>query len=102
MHVFPYSPREGTAAYSLPDVDNKVKTARAAALGEIKGQLKRNFAEKFCGKTCQVLCERQKNGLFEGYTAEYLRVYYEKGSVGKVEQVKILSPYLDGAKGEKV
>ena len=102
VHVFPYSPREGTAAYSLPDVDNKVKTARAAALGEIKGQLKRSFAEKFCGKTCQVLCERQKNGLFEGYTAEYLRVYYEKGSVGKVEQVKILSPYLDGAKGEKV
>ncbi len=100
IHVFPYSPREGTVAYRWADVDAKTKSARAAQLGEIKLQLKSEFTNKFCGTTQSVLCERKKNGLFEGYTPQYLRVYFQgETKVGSVVNVKIVEPYLDGAKG---
>lgn len=100
IHVFPYSPREGTVAYNWADVDAKTKASRAAQLGEIKLQLKTEFTNKFCGTVQPVLCERKKNGLFEGYTPEYLRVYFDgETKVGSVADVKIVAPYLDGAKG---
>ncbi len=100
IHVFPYSPREGTVAYRWADVDAKTKSARAAELGEIKLQLKSKFTNKFCGTVQPVLCERKKNGLFEGYTPEYVRVYFDgDAKVGSVVDVRIVEPYLDGAKG---
>lgn len=101
IHVFPFSPREGTVAYGWPDVDGKVKTARAEHLAQIKAQLKQNFTNSFFGDVRPVLCERKKNGVFEGYTPEYLRVYFGgNATVGNVVNVKITQPYLDGAKGE--
>ncbi len=101
IHVFPFSPREGTVAYGWPDVDGKVKTARAEHLAQIKAQLKQNFTNSFLGDVRPVLCERKKNGVFEGYTPEYLRVYFGgNATVGNVGNVKITQPYLDGAKGE--
>ena len=101
IHVFPYSPREGTVAYGWQDVDSATKQARAAVLGEVKQRLKREFALSHQGKTCQVLCERKKGGFYEGYTKNYLRVYFTgECKVGEIVSVKITEPYLDGSKGE--
>ena len=101
IHVFPYSPREGTVAYSWSDVDSATKQQRAAVLGEVKQRLKNDFALSHQGKTCEVLCERKRNGLWEGYTPNYLRVYFTgECKVGEVAQVIIYEPYLDGSKGE--
>ena len=103
VHVFPYSPREGTVAYGWQDVDGATKTRRAEALGEIKAQLKRAFAQSFAGKTCKVLAERKRAGAWEGYTPQYLRVYFNgPAAVGEVVKVKINEPYKDGAKGEVI
>ncbi|MCH5160221.1 MAG: tRNA (N(6)-L-threonylcarbamoyladenosine(37)-C(2))-methylthiotransferase MtaB [Clostridiales bacterium] len=101
IHVFPYSPREGTAAYSWQDVDVTTKQARAAVLGELKQKLKKDFALSSVGKVEEVLCERKRNGYYEGYTKNYLRVYFTGNcKVGEIVRVKILEPYLDGSKGE--
>lgn len=103
IHVFPFSPRKGTKAYEWEDVPPQVKTERANALGQIKLQLKKQFADKFYGTTQQVLCERKKNGFFEGYTPQYLRVYFEgEAKAGEIVNVKIGEPYLDGVKGKTV
>lgn len=100
IHVFPYSPREGTVSATWQDVDSGVKTQRAAALAEVKQQLKLNYANSLCGTTQSVLCERKRNGLWEGYTKQYLRVYFTgKCNVGDVIDVTVQQPYLDGAKG---
>lgn len=103
IHVFPYSPREGTVSYNWQDVDAQVKQDRAERLGLIKQKLKKQFAQSFVGKTCSVLVERKRNGLWEGYSKEYLRVYFT-GSVhpNDVVDVKITEPYLDGALGQCV
>lgn len=101
IHVFPYSPREGTVAAKWSDTDCAIKTQRAEVLGAVKQQLKHNFALSFCNTVQEILCERKRNGYYEGYTKEYLRVYFTgKASVGEVVNVKITEPYLDGAKGE--
>ena len=100
IHVFPYSPREGAVSYSWQDVDGYTKQHRAAVLGELKQKLKRDFALSHVGKTCEVLCERKRNGYYEGYTPNYLRVYFTGNcKVGEIVKVKIGEPYLDGAKG---
>ena len=101
IHVFPFSPREGTVAYSWQDVDVATKQARAAVLAELKQRLKNDFALSNVGKVHEVLCERKKNGYYEGYTKNYLRVYFTGNcKVGDIVQVKIIEPYLDGSKGE--
>ena len=101
IHVFPYSPREGAVSYSWQDVDAATKQARAAVLGDLKQKLKRDFALSHVGKTCEVLCERKRNGYYEGYTPNYLRVYFTGNcKVGDVVNVLIEEPYLDGATGK--
>ena len=103
IHVFPYSPREGTVSAQWEDVNGAVKMQRATQLSEVKQKLKKNFALSFCNTVQQVLCERKRNGYWEGYTKEYLRVYFTgKAKVGEVLNVKIIEPYLDGAKGETI
>lgn len=101
IHVFPYSPREGTVAYNWKDVDGATKTHRAEVLGKLKEQFKRDFALGFVGKICEVLAERKRGGLWEGYTKEYLRVYFTgDAQVGQTLNVQIKEPFSDGAKGE--
>lgn len=103
IHVFPYSPREGTVSAKWQDTDGSVKQHRASVLGEIKQQLKHKFALQFVGTTQEILCERKRNGLWEGYTKEYLRVYFTgKANVGEIVKVQIGEPYLDGSKGAVV
>ncbi len=103
IHVFPYSPREGTVAYGWRDVDYAVKAERAEILGKIKLTLKKKFAENFVGKQVSVLAERKREGFFEGYSKEYLRVYFSGDvKINSIVDVKITEPYLDGAKGEIV
>lgn len=98
VHVFPYSPREGTVSYKWQDVDSATKTHRAEVLGELKQQLKKEFCQKFLGTVQEVLCERKRNGYYEGYTKQYLRVYFtEPCQVGEVVKVQINEPFLDGA-----
>ncbi len=101
IHVFPYSPREGTAAYQWADVDGATKERRAEILGQIKRQLKNDFAMRFVGTEQEVLVERRRAGYWEGYTRQYLRVYFQgKANVGELVDVAITEPYKDGAKGE--
>lgn len=100
IHVFPFSKREGTVAYSWQDVDSEVKARRAEVLGQIKQQLKQQFVSTYLGTTQQVMVELNRKGLWEGYTREYLRVYFEgQASVGEVVNVSLIEQYQDGAKG---
>ncbi len=96
IHVFPYSPREGTVSYGWQDVDSAVKKRRAELLGEVKAELKWRFAQSLIGTQQEVLCERKRNGLWEGYTKQYLRVRFssDDGAVGKTVKLTILSEHV--------
>ncbi|WAR46720.1 tRNA (N(6)-L-threonylcarbamoyladenosine(37)-C(2))-methylthiotransferase MtaB [Methylomonas rapida] len=81
IHIFSYSPREGTKAAGLPNpIGNDIKRQRSRALHELAENLKQTFIAENIGTQAAVLWEGQseilENGLtrFFGYTPNYLRV----------------------------
>ena len=102
LHVFPFSPREGTVAYKMPDLAPEIKKARLDELIKIKEQYKTDFANFNQGKILNVLLEEEKDGYKVGYTENYLRTYVKCDLTDKMVKVKILKPFRDGAEGEIV
>lgn len=103
IHIFPYSRRAGTRAYSWKSLDPSVIKARESKLFELKKELKRQFAESALGSTQKVLAEYTDGGFAEGYSDNYLRVYFKtfnEAELGKIYNVKITELYKDGVKGE--
>lgn len=79
FHVFPYSKRKNTTAAKMDDhIQHPVKKDRVRTLNMF-GDAKLNmFAEDQVGEVSQVLFERKnKAGLWEGYTTNYVRVFVD-------------------------
>ncbi|RMF49877.1 MAG: tRNA (N(6)-L-threonylcarbamoyladenosine(37)-C(2))-methylthiotransferase MtaB [Chloroflexota bacterium] len=80
LHVFRYSPREGTPAARMPhQVPEAVKRARAEKLLALSQQCSRRFAERFIGQKRPVLWEAisgatEHGFINNGYTDNFLRV----------------------------
>ncbi len=74
IHVFKFSPREGTRAYKMKKkVNGKIKNKRSRKMIKLGEILEKEFCEKFLGKEVEVLFEKQDNeGFYEGYTSNYL------------------------------
>ncbi len=105
IHIFPYSRRAGTRAYSWKVLDPSIIKARENKLFELKKELKREFAEASIGSTQSVLVEYTDGGFAEGYSDNYLRVYfktYNEAEIGKIYSVRITELYKDGVKGEVI
>lgn len=74
IHVFPYSPREGTAAAEFPDMVNPaIQKKRVAQLIALGNQLSHEFAEQFVGKVLSVLVEKSSPQGAEGLIPQYVR-----------------------------
>jgi threonylcarbamoyladenosine tRNA methylthiotransferase MtaB len=74
IHVFPYSPREGTVAAELPGfVAPEIQKQRVAKLLKLADELGRNFAMRFMGKPLPVLVEKTESDFAEGLTENYLK-----------------------------
>jgi threonylcarbamoyladenosine tRNA methylthiotransferase MtaB len=75
MHVFRFSPRQGTPAArmkgQIKDQTKKARSERLLALNEMDTRL---FRQQFLGQTVDVLLEGRKHGRWEGLTDNYLRV----------------------------
>lgn len=68
IHVFPYSPREGTPAAARPDqIPPEVKADRAARLRALAEELREQDRNKRSGTKELVLIEDARKGLTESY-----------------------------------
>jgi threonylcarbamoyladenosine tRNA methylthiotransferase MtaB len=81
IHIFSYSPRQGTKAAEFPiQINQEIKKQRSKQLHELAENLKQQFIAENIGVTAEVLWEGQTETLDEqttryfGYTANYLRV----------------------------
>jgi len=80
IHIFSYSPREGTKAARLENpVDEAVKKFRSQQLHALAAKLKQQFYEKQLDRHIDILWEGQKkdeNGrlIFTGYTPNFCKV----------------------------
>lgn len=91
-HIFPYSVRKGTVATGMKQIEHKVKMERKQRLNEIAKKMRNDFIESQIGKSKKVLFElRNKNGLWEGYTDNYIRVGIEseENLENKIREIKL-------------
>ena len=76
IHIFSYSPRQGTQAAQMPhQVNDKVKKERSQQMLALAKENAQNFSQRFLGKVVTVLFEQQSNGVWSGHTANYIKVY---------------------------
>lgn len=106
IHVFQYSPRRGTPAAQFGgQVPAQVKEQRSRKLIELGLESGRRYADRFIGKTLDVLAETQaephfnpEQALWQGHSANYLEVSFasNRNEKGKIIPVR-LEKVEDGA-----
>ena len=75
IHVFKYSPREGTVAAKMKDqIDGNIKEERSKKAIEISSIYEKEFLKKQIGKKIEVLFEQEDGDYWKGHTTNYLIV----------------------------
>lgn len=75
LHIFPYSRRPHTKAYTLPDLPLKLKRERERIINNLFKEVASRFVTReLINKPQKVLVEEEKNGEFTGYTPGYIRM----------------------------
>ena len=85
-HIFPYSPRPGTAAALMPQVAPAIAKARAADLRTACAARKSAWLQSQVGTTARVLVER--NGI-SGHTENFAQVALPPSTPGSIQTVRI-------------
>lgn len=100
LHVFPYSPRPGTAAAALtPQVDQRQISAWARDLRTLAAAKKQAFSQGQIGQVVEVLVEGEvagHPGLVSGITANYLRVHCPGAPAWANRMVRVRLAKLSG------
>lgn len=85
LHVFPFSPRPGTPAALMPQVDGATIKARAAQLRAKGDEARLEFLDSQVGKMISVLveksCMQSGEGRAENFARVMLRGRYESGAL---------------------
>ncbi len=108
MHIFPYSKRKGTPAAEMPQqVDEAVKSERAARLAQVDDTLHRSTLAAMVGRVEEVLFEQPVDAAhMEGLCGPYLRVVAAGSAqlaneIAKVKITGVQDDYLVGELVEK-
>ena len=96
LHVFPYSPRQGTPSARMPQVDKAVARARARLLREAGEAQVASLAASRLGMVENVLVEG--DGL--GRTEHFLPVRLAGHGAGEIVAVRIVGADANGLVGE--
>ncbi|MFL2661032.1 MAG: tRNA (N(6)-L-threonylcarbamoyladenosine(37)-C(2))-methylthiotransferase MtaB [Alphaproteobacteria bacterium] len=92
VHVFPYSPKKGTPASRMPQVDEEKRKERATILRQTSKRILHSHLNRKIGKSATILFESTKNS----YTNEYFKVKLTKfkgkfpPESGEILNVKLL------------
>lgn len=101
LHVFPFSPKTGTAATRFKEqLEPPVKIERARKMRELAEQMQKKFIEKQYHSTGTVLWEAEDDaGFVNGLTDNYLRVELpaaQASGVNEVQEIKIMPEMVVG------
>jgi threonylcarbamoyladenosine tRNA methylthiotransferase MtaB len=103
IHVFPYSPRQGTEAARMPgQVGDRAKRQRGQKIGALAKESAQSFSQRFLGRTMPVLWEKQNDGVWSGHTDNYIKVYTKSDDdlTNKLVPVKLAELGGGGVWGE--
>lgn len=105
LHVFPYSPRPGTAASRYPDrVPPALMEARMERILTLGRAKEEHFRQRFIGRTVRVLVETTADGWHKGTTENYLSVRFGDvgAQVGEIRPVLVEALASEGLQGTAV
>ena len=107
LHAFPFSPRPGTPAASMPGrIPSQELKRRAHLLQDLSRQKKLAFQTELLGRCVEVLAETEiETGWWRGTSENYLRVVFPaSGSLkpGFLARVKLLELTEKGLMGKPV
>lgn len=92
MHVFTYSPRPGTEAANLPELEPPVRAEHSAKLLALDAELR--FAHHIRAvehvKPLEILFEQTEGGYLTGHTREFMEAAILPGSVERGEIKRVL------------
>lgn len=78
IHCFPYSKRDNTPASSMPQVQDSIKTARAAKIAELNKELHQKFLEENKNENAEILIQKKnKSGYYSALTRNYIKVKFK-------------------------
>lgn len=88
LHVFPYSPRPGTPAARMPQLDKALIKDRAARLREVGAAALARHLAKYEGKTVEALVERGLSARLPDFTP--VRFETDPGEAGRPVHARIV------------
>ena len=103
IHVFPFSPREGTPAAEMPgQLSRKEKEDRARILIADGQKTAAAYMASWEGKTADVLVEDLEDGFWRGYTPEYIPVLLNEPEIkgGQMLRVRLGTAAENGMTGQ--
>ena len=103
LHVFPFSRRSGTAAWSMPDqITSDKKKQRAKLISELGGRLQRDFQTARLNQPVKVLFESIIGSFASGFSENYQKIYVPsvESINGEILTVRPLAIFRDGLSGE--
>jgi threonylcarbamoyladenosine tRNA methylthiotransferase MtaB len=100
VHVFRYSPREGTRAAKMPNqISEKEKKERAVKLQRLESEIRQSIIKNYIGKEVEVLFEQGRPVIpaeagiytYSGFTPNYIKVFKKspKNITNEIVKVKI-------------
>ena len=92
LHVFPYSPRQGTPAAKMKDqINGKIKHERVKSLMDLSYKLQSEFAQQQIGRVLEVLIEEKEDDYMVGHASNYLKVKTKLplDSIGHIYRIRI-------------
>ncbi len=98
-HVFSFSRRDGTMAYSMPNqISRAEKETRSRKMIEVAQQAADLFFSANIGTVQDVLFETYSGGFAEGYTKNYIRVRVpsDQPLCGQIRQVALTACLAEG------
>lgn len=106
LHVFPFSPRPGTAAARLKEqVPPNARDERARQMRELGAEQRRRFKRRFLDHELMVLWEKQwQDGRWTGWTDNYIRVVAQadRDLRNRITETRLISLENGHVKGEVV
>ncbi len=102
IHAFPYSARGGTPAAAMKDqIPKQVKDERVQRLIALGEELSAAYRNRMLDTVQPVLIEeKQRGGLYTGYTPQYVPVVCERGKIGEIIPLRLLALTKEGMRGE--
>ncbi|MFW5782493.1 MAG: MiaB/RimO family radical SAM methylthiotransferase [Candidatus Muiribacteriaceae bacterium] len=92
LHVFPFSARKGTEAYQMSGkISGDVIKRRAFIMRKLAEEVGLKVRRRYIGKTLRVLLEKEENGIYTGYSQNYIKTDINKSEDSVLNEIRDVS-----------